>query len=124
MAFILSKPSRRKGEIRQLYYLVRSYRIGKNSKRKTILILGKYKTVEEYLESVEQEYKDTKDRLRRFKKELDDFKKYGKVPSFVFGSAYNIRKRLEWSVGYTKTDVKTLQKKVKEIKKMSNLNFN
>src|SRR3989344_544206 len=115
MAFIVSKKSSRNGKKRKLYYLVENYRKDNKVRRKTLLKLNEHKTVAELLESIEQERIDLVDRLRKFEKERDDFINNGKAPPLSFCSPYQIRKRLDWAVEYTKTDIEAFEKKIIEI---------
>lgn len=117
MAFIVSKKSSRNGRERELYYLVENYRKDNKVRRKTLLKLNEHKTVAELLTSIEQERIDLVDRLHKFEKERDDFINHGKAPPLSFGSPYMIRKRLEWAIKNTKTQLKACEKKIEEIKK-------
>lgn len=119
MAFVISKKSNERGEIKKLYYLVQNYRDGDKIKRRTLLSLKEYKTVAELLEATEQEYEYLVNRLRKFEKEREDFLKYGKTPQFTFGSAYQYKKRMErmgWGIGDTKVEIEACQKRIEEIK--------
>jgi len=60
MAFIISKSSIKRGESRNLYYLVENYREGKKIRRRTIYKLYQYKNLDELFtqtQKAESEYK-------------------------------------------------------------------
>lgn len=122
MAFIISKESNERGQTKRLYYLVENYREGNKVKRKTLLALKEHRTVAEFLKSVEQEYTRLVNRLHKFKKELDDFIKYDKIPPFSFGSPFHIRKRLDFAIEQTRNEVEVYRKKIDEIKKVCSAN--
>ncbi len=116
MPFIISKLSSRNGKSRKLYYLVENYRLGTKTKRRILVKLGENKTLNQYLNFLQEEKTQTLKRLDRFNFDLENFIKNGKVPPLIFGSAFKIRKQLDWGINYTKADIEASEKKIKEAK--------
>ncbi len=88
MAFIITKKSIFHERERLLYYLVANYRKDNKIKRKTLLKLGRCKTVPELFAFTEREAAALLAALSRDEKRLDDFLKTGKHP-FTMISAYD-----------------------------------
>lgn len=75
MSFVINKKSKRGGKIRNLYYLVESYRDGKKVKRRTLLKLGEEPDVFGVLDKLSRNEKILKKNLVTYANEL---KKIGK----------------------------------------------
>lgn len=117
MAFIISKTSKKHGEVRELYYLVSNYRDGDKVKRETLLKLNGCKTLKEYLEFVEKQEVEARARLERSTNILDGFKYHHKVPILMAHQhPSRIWKNLNYWVEKDKKDVERWQNYQVQIK--------
>jgi len=115
MPFIIAKDAPTKwNQSRRLYYLVENYRIGTKIKRKTILVLGEARTLEEYLHATQQEGMKVRKRLTATEVTFDRFCKLGVVPA-LHNPRYPTRFRKKF-LKFIEDDKKTLEEYGEKIK--------
>lgn len=110
MAFIIAKKSKRNDEVRNLYYIVQSYRNNGKAKRNTILSLGEGKNCSEALKKIEEAKNDIQEAI-------DKDKHYLESPKPMFGSyASSIKATLKF-IQKDEDKLKRLEEWQKAIKK-------
>ncbi len=116
MAFVISKKSQKYGKLRELYYLVESYRVGNNVKRKTLLKLNEHKTLAELLAAAELQETVWQERLQIRKQQLDDFLNNHVSELIPYRNSYKVKGPLIQRVQLAEYELNQVRNEIGKIK--------
>lgn len=117
MAFVISKPSLKDGSLRELYYLVESYREGGKIKRRTIHKLKEHKSIDEAITTLEEKKQPLVEKMRRLEQEKE-LASQGRHPDFSHYPPYLQERNIIARMSFVYADIQGYEDKIADLKKI------